>query len=96
MGIQYYRNVKACNEIFMVSNSGCSKIMKLEYPIFNKYHLTFPLSYTEADIISEIVTINRFLNKEKFASYTGLIPGEYSSGGIYNIACPFHIGILFK
>ncbi|MCL4452701.1 MAG: IS110 family transposase [Candidatus Thermoplasmatota archaeon] len=36
--------------------------------------------YTAAGILSEIGTINRFLNKEKFASYTGLIPGEYSSG----------------
>ena len=36
--------------------------------------------YTAAGILSEIGTINRFLNKEKFASYTGLIPSEYSSG----------------
>ena len=36
--------------------------------------------YTAAGILSEIGTINRFENKEKFASYTGLIPSEYSSG----------------
>ena len=36
--------------------------------------------YTAAGIISEIGTINRFENKLKFASYTGLIPSEYSSG----------------
>ena len=36
--------------------------------------------YTAAGILSEIGTINRFDNKLKFASYTGLIPGEYSSG----------------
>ncbi len=32
-----------------------------------------------ADIWSEIGTINRFDNNLKFASYTGLIPSEYSS-----------------
>ena len=36
--------------------------------------------YTAAGILSEIGTINRFDNKLKFASYTGLIPSEYSSG----------------
>ena len=36
--------------------------------------------YTAAGILSEIGTINRFENKFKFASYTGLIPSEYSSG----------------
>jgi transposase len=36
--------------------------------------------YTAAGILSEIGTINRFENKLKFASYTGLIPSEYSSG----------------
>ena len=36
--------------------------------------------YTASGILSEIGTINRFDNKLKFASYTGLIPGEYSSG----------------
>ena len=36
--------------------------------------------YAAAGILSEIVTINRFDNREKFASYTGLIPSEYSSG----------------
>ena len=36
--------------------------------------------YTAAGILSEIGTINRFLNKERFASYTGLIPKEHSSG----------------
>ena len=36
--------------------------------------------YTAAGILSEVGTINRFLNKEKFASYIGLIPSEYSSG----------------
>ena len=36
--------------------------------------------YTAAGILSEIGTINRFENKLKFALYTGLIPGEYSSG----------------
>ena len=36
--------------------------------------------YTAAGILSEIGTINRFDNKLKFASYTGLTPGEYSSG----------------
>ncbi len=36
--------------------------------------------YTASGIISEIRTINRFENKLKFASYTGLIPSEYSSG----------------
>ncbi|WP_157438721.1 transposase, partial [Acidiplasma aeolicum] len=35
---------------------------------------------TAAGILSEIGTINRFDNKLKFASYTGLIPSEYSSG----------------
>ena len=35
--------------------------------------------YTAAGIVSEIETINRFPNKERFASYTGLIPSEYSS-----------------
>lgn len=38
MGIQYYRNVKACNEIFIASISGCSKIMKLEYSIFISFN----------------------------------------------------------
>ena len=36
--------------------------------------------YTASGILSEIGTINRFDNKLKFASYTGLTPGEYSSG----------------
>ena len=36
--------------------------------------------YTAAGILSEIGTINRFENKLKFASYTGSIPSEYSSG----------------
>ena len=36
--------------------------------------------YTAAGILSEIGAINRFENKHKFASYTGLIPGKYSSG----------------
>ncbi len=36
--------------------------------------------YTAAGILSEIGTINRFENKLKFASYTGLIPKEHSSG----------------
>ena len=36
--------------------------------------------YAAAGILSEIGSINRFLNKEKFVSYTGLIPSEYSSG----------------
>ena len=36
--------------------------------------------YTAAGILSEIGTVNRFENKLKFASYTGLIPSEYSSG----------------
>ena len=36
--------------------------------------------YTAAGILSEIVTINRLENKLKFASYTGLIPSEHSSG----------------
>ena len=36
--------------------------------------------YTAAGILSEIGTINRFENKLKFASYTGLIPSEHSSG----------------
>jgi transposase len=36
--------------------------------------------YTAAGIVSEIGTINRFDNKLKFASYTGLIPSEHSSG----------------
>ena len=31
-------------------------------------------------MLSEIGTINRFNNRHKFASYTGLIPSEYSSG----------------
>ncbi len=36
--------------------------------------------YTAAGIASEIGTIKRFINKERFALYTGLIPSEYSSG----------------
>ena len=36
--------------------------------------------YTAAGILSEIGTINRFDNKLKFASYSGLIPSEHSSG----------------
>ena len=36
--------------------------------------------YTASGIISEIGTIHRFTNKERFASYTGLIPKEHSSG----------------
>ena len=36
--------------------------------------------YIAAGILSEIGTINRFENKLKFASYTGLITSEYSSG----------------
>ena len=36
--------------------------------------------YTASGILSEIGTINRFDNKLKFASSTGLIPGECSSG----------------
>ena len=36
--------------------------------------------YTASGILSEIGTINRFENKLKFASYTGLIPKEHSSG----------------
>ena len=36
--------------------------------------------YTASGILSEIGTINRFDNKLKFASYTGLIPNEHSSG----------------
>jgi transposase len=36
--------------------------------------------YTASGILSEIGTINRFENKLKFASYTGLIPSEHSSG----------------
>ena len=36
--------------------------------------------YIAAEILSEIGTINRFENKLKFASYTGLIPSEHSSG----------------
>ena len=36
--------------------------------------------YTAAGILSEIGTVNRFHTKERFASYTGLIPKEHSSG----------------
>ncbi len=36
--------------------------------------------YSACGIYSEIGNISRFNNKEKFASYTGLIPKEYSSG----------------
>ncbi len=36
--------------------------------------------YTASAILSEIGTVNRFTNKERFASYTGLIPSEHSSG----------------
>ena len=36
--------------------------------------------YTASAILSEIGTVNRFINKERFASYTGLIPSEHSSG----------------
>ena len=36
--------------------------------------------YTAAGILSEIGTISRFENKLKFASYSGLIPSEHSSG----------------
>lgn len=36
--------------------------------------------YTAPGIVSEIGTINRFLNKKKFASYTSLIPNEHLSG----------------
>ena len=36
--------------------------------------------YTAAGIASEIGTVDRFPNKDRFASYTGLIPIEYSSG----------------
>ncbi len=35
--------------------------------------------YTAAGILSEIGTINRFENKLKFASCTGLIPSDHSS-----------------
>ena len=36
--------------------------------------------YTAAGILSEIGSVSRFENKLKFASYTGLIPREHSSG----------------
>ncbi|KQB35324.1 IS110 family transposase, partial [Acidiplasma aeolicum] len=36
--------------------------------------------YSACGIYSEIGDISRFKNKERFASYTGLIPKEYSSG----------------
>ena len=36
--------------------------------------------YSACGIYSEIGDISRFKNREKFASYTGLIPREYSSG----------------
>ena len=36
--------------------------------------------YAAAGILSEIGTINKFDNKEKFASYTGPISNEYSTG----------------
>ena len=36
--------------------------------------------YSACGIYSEIGDISRFKNRERFASYTGLIPREYSSG----------------
>ena len=36
--------------------------------------------YSACGIYSEIGNISRFRNKEKLASYTGLVPKEYSSG----------------
>ena len=42
--------------------------------------ITIQHHYTAAGIVSEIGTINRFPTKERFASYTGLIPKDHSSG----------------
>ena len=47
--------------------------------IYTKYDTRSNI-YIAAGILSEIGTINRFCNNLKFASYTGLIPSEHSSG----------------
>ena len=59
-------------EISIISNNSNDIQLLMTIPGIN--------FYTAAGIISEIGTINRFLNKERFASYTGLIPKEHSSG----------------
>ena len=59
-------------EISIISNNSDDIKLLMTIPGIN--------FYTAAGIVSEIGTINRFENKLKFASYTGLIPSEHSSG----------------
>ncbi len=60
------------SEISVISNNNNDIKLLMTIPGIN--------FYTASGIISEIGTINRFKNKLKFASYTGLIPKEHSSG----------------
>ena len=54
--------------------------------------------YSACGIYSEIGNISRFRNREKLASYTGLIPKGYSSGEsskrVYNKAWAINIKVL--
>ena len=66
------REIEIETEISSIANSSDDIKLLMTIPGIN--------FYTAAGIVSEIGTINRFENKLKFASYTGLIPSEHSSG----------------